>query len=215
MPKPRSSSSSTKKPAPAKRSAGKSAAGKTGAQKAAKPRARRKAPRANTRAGLKKLAIEAANAAGQAEAKGAGRKKRGPKQEAAPPAPPPESPALKSAQLAADAALDKKAEDVRVVDLRGRASYADFLVVCSGQSDRQLDAIAESIEKALKDSGQRMIGSEGRQGGRWLLLDFEDVVVHVFHQEERPHYDLEGLWADAPQRAVAAGPERATQPQPG
>jgi ribosome-associated protein len=213
MPKERSSSPSKKKAAPAKahaKSPAKSPSKKAGG---AKPRARRKAPRANTRAGLKKLAIEAANAAGQETAKGASRKKRSPKQEAAPlPPPPAESPALKAAQLAADAALDKKAEDVRLVDLRSRSSYADFLVVCSGQSDRQLDAIAESVEKALKDSGERMIGSEGRQGGRWLLLDFGDVVVHVFHQEERPHYDLEGLWADAPQRAIAAGPARETQP---
>jgi ribosome-associated protein len=191
---------STPKKSPKKSSkspGAKPAAGKPPAAK--RPRARSKPPRTNTRAGQKKLAIEAANAAGLPPRKG--------KRAAAPPpppAPPPESPALKAAQLAADAALDKKAEDVKVVDLRGRASYADFLVVCSGQSDRQLSAIAESVEKAMKDAGHRPIGNEGRQGGRWLLLDFADVVVHVFHQEERPHYDLEGLWADAPQRAVAA-----------
>jgi ribosome-associated protein len=113
-----------------------------------------------------------------------------------------EGSAPRMARLAADAALDKKAEDVRLIDLRGLGSYADFLVVCSGSSDRQLTAIADSAEKALKDAGQRPVGSEGYSGGRWVLLDFGDVVIHVFHQEERASYDLEGLWADAPQTVI-------------
>ena len=111
--------------------------------------------------------------------------------------------APKMARLAAEAALDKNAEDVRLVDLREHGAYADFLVVCSGSSDRQISAIADSVEKALKDAGQKPVGSEGHAGGRWVLLDFGDVVIHVFHQEERPVYDLEGLWADAPQTKVA------------
>ena len=114
----------------------------------------------------------------------------------------PGSSAEKMARLAAEAALDKKADEVRLIDLRGLGSYADFLVVCSGSSDRQLGAIGDGVEKALKDAGQRPVGSEGQGGGRWLLLDFGDVVIHVFHQEERGHYDLEGLWADAPQSRI-------------
>ena len=103
-----------------------------------------------------------------------------------------------AARKAAEAALDRKAEDVALVDLRGRASYADFLVICSGTNERQLEAVAEAVELSLRDQGQRLIGSEGARGGKWVLLDFGDVVVHVFHQEERAYYDLEGLWSDAP-----------------
>ncbi len=109
---------------------------------------------------------------------------------------------LKSARLAARAALEKKAEDVVVVDLRELSSYTDFLVICSGASDRQLEAVAEGVEATMKEAGQRTIGSEGTRGGKWVLLDFGDVVLHVFHQNEREYYDLEGLWADAPRVTV-------------
>jgi ribosome-associated protein len=108
----------------------------------------------------------------------------------------------RTAVAAARAALEKKAEEVAVLDLRGVSGYADFLVICSGQSDRQLEAIADSIEQELKAQGRRAFGSEGQRGGRWVLLDFGDVVVHVFYREERAHYDLEGLWADAPRVAI-------------
>ncbi len=104
----------------------------------------------------------------------------------------------RTAVAAARAALEKKAEEVVVLDLRGVSGYTDFLVIGSGSSDRQLEAIADSVEKELKTQGHRLVGSEGQRGGRWVLLDFGDVVVHVFHQDERGHYDLEGLWADAP-----------------
>jgi ribosome-associated protein len=108
----------------------------------------------------------------------------------------------RTAVAAARAALEKKAEDVVVLDLRGVSGYTDFLVIGSGGSDRQLEAIAESVEKELTTNGHRVIGSEGQRGGRWVLLDFGDVVMHVFHGEERAHYDLEGLWADAPRIEV-------------
>lgn len=108
----------------------------------------------------------------------------------------------RTAVAAARAALEKKADEVVVLDLRGVSGYTDFLVIGSGNSDRQLEAIAESVEKELTTHGHRVIGSEGQRGGRWVLLDFGDVVVHVFHAEERAHYDLEGLWADAPRLEV-------------
>ena len=104
----------------------------------------------------------------------------------------------RTAVAAARAALEKKAESVVILDLRGISGYADFLVIGSGSSDRQLEAIADSVDKELSAQGHRVIGSEGQRGGRWVLLDFGDVVVHVFHQDERAYYDLEGLWADAP-----------------
>jgi ribosome-associated protein len=102
-----------------------------------------------------------------------------------------------TARKAAQAALEKKAENLVLVDLREKATYADFLVICSGTNERQLEAVADAVEKSLREVGQRLIGSEGARGGRWVLLDFGDVVVHVFHQEERAYYDLEGLWSDA------------------
>jgi ribosome-associated protein len=110
--------------------------------------------------------------------------------------------AQRTAVAAARAALEKKAEEVVVLDLRGVSGYTDYLVIGSGTSDRQLEAIADGIEKELKSIGHRLVGSEGQRGGRWVLLDFGDVVVHVFHQEDRAHYDLEGLWADAPRVEV-------------
>jgi len=122
--------------------------------------------------------------------------------------------AAKIAEQGAQAALEKKGEDVRIIDLRGRGSYADFLLVVSGQSDRQLDAIAGEIEKTLKGLGQKVVGSEGHSGGRWILIDFGDLVVHVFHVEERGHYDLEGLWADAPQKRVHPAPPPPAHPAP-
>jgi ribosome-associated protein len=112
--------------------------------------------------------------------------------------------AERAAVTAARAALEKKAEEVVVLDLRGVSGYTDFLVISSGQSDRQLEAIADSVEQELRTQGHRVIGSEGARGGRWVLLDFGDVVVHVFHRDERGHYDLEGLWADAPR--IEVGP---------
>jgi ribosome-associated protein len=110
--------------------------------------------------------------------------------------------AQRTAVAAARAALEKKAEDVLVLDLRGLSGYTDYLVIGSGTSDRQLEAIAEGVEKELKAMGHKLVGSEGQRGGRWVLLDFGDVVVHVFHQDDRAHYDLEGLWADAPRVQV-------------
>ena len=103
-----------------------------------------------------------------------------------------------TARKAGAAALDRKADDVVLIDLRKQSSYADFLVVCSGNNERQLEAIAEGVEKSLRESGETPIGTEGARGGRWVLLDFGDVVVHVFGEDERGYYDLEGLWSDAP-----------------
>ena len=103
-----------------------------------------------------------------------------------------------AARQAAHAAQEKKATEVVLIDLRKHSSYADFLVVCSGTNERQLEAIADAVDKSLRESGNTSIGTEGARGGRWVLLDFGDVVVHVFSEDERTYYDLEGLWSDAP-----------------
>lgn len=110
------------------------------------------------------------------------------------------------ALLAAEAALDKKALGVQIVDVTGRVDYADFLVLMSGQSDRHVAAIARGVEEHLLRAGHRAISVEGLPAAQWVLLDFFDVVVHVFHQESRTLYDLDGLWMDAQRVAV---PERA------
>ena len=117
----------------------------------------------------------------------------------------------KTAIFAAQSAMEKKAEDVVVIDLRELSSYADFLVICSGTNERQLEAVSESVSVALKAAGHTPVGSEGTRGGKWALLDFGDVVIHVFHQDERGYYDLEGLWADAPRVQVEAPPPQAPQ----
>lgn len=110
--------------------------------------------------------------------------------------------ALAAAKIAADAALDKKAEDVVILDVAGLNSYADCFVVASGTSDRQVSAIATSIEEKMKKEGHLLIGVEGTGLGHWILLDYGDVVIHVFYDEVRAHYDVEGLWADAKRIAV-------------
>ena len=122
---------------------------------------------------------------------------------------------FRTAELAGRAALDKKGDDVVLLDLRGVSGYADFLVVVSGTNERQLDAIADGVQMSLKEQGHRLVGHEGAKGAKWVLLDFGDVVVHVFHEDERQHYDLEGLWADAPRTRIKDAPQpSATETHP-
>lgn len=109
---------------------------------------------------------------------------------------------LEAAKCAALAALDKKAEDVVILDVRGLTGYADYFVIASGTSDRQVSAIADGIEDNMKKAGHRAIGIEGYNRGHWVLMDYADLVVHVFYEEARAFYDIEGLWADAPRVPV-------------
>lgn len=114
------------------------------------------------------------------------------------PLPPAEKdPSFATAMAAAQAALAKKAEGVLILDVRGLTTYADFFVIASGASDRQVEAIADSIDDELKRRGVRPLGVEGYGQGHWVLLDFGDIVCHVFYEEARGFYDIEGLWADA------------------
>ncbi|MEB2312917.1 MAG: ribosome silencing factor [Sorangiineae bacterium] len=98
---------------------------------------------------------------------------------------------------AARAGLDKKAGGVEIIDVTGKVDYADYLVVMTGQSDRHVAAIADSVEAELAKSGTRAISTEGLPVAEWVLIDFVDVVVHVFVEELRSLYDLDGLWMDA------------------
>lgn len=98
---------------------------------------------------------------------------------------------------AAEAALEKKAENPVVLELEGLTIVADYFVICSGESTTQVRAISEHIEEELRKAGVRPIGIEGRNYSHWVLLDYGDVIIHVFEKETRTFYDLEKLWMDA------------------
>ncbi len=102
------------------------------------------------------------------------------------------------ARLAAGAALDKKALDPLALDLRGMSSVSEYFVILTGTSDRHVQAVAENIMEAFKSIGVKMLGEEGLREGRWVLLDYGEIVVHVFLEPVREYYDIERLWIDAP-----------------
>ena len=107
---------------------------------------------------------------------------------------------LKSRDLAiqaAKAALEKKALDVTVLDLSGLTVIADYFVICSGESTTQVKAIAEFIEQEFANERLRPLGVEGAAYSHWILLDYGDVIIHVFERETRAYYNLEKLWMDA------------------
>jgi ribosome-associated protein len=106
--------------------------------------------------------------------------------------------AIEKARLAAEAGLERKARDAVVLNVSEVVSFADAFVFLTGSSDRQVRAIADSITQALKQRGEKPLGVEGLDDGRWVLIDLNDVIVHVFQAEVREHYDLERLWSDAP-----------------
>jgi ribosome-associated protein len=111
-------------------------------------------------------------------------------------------------RVAAHAALDKKAIDVAVLDLQGLSTIADFFLVCSARSTTQAETIAEAVRGALRAEGVRPRHNEGSAESGWLLLDYGDVVVHVFLEETRGFYALERLWGDAPLVSVEGGRAR-------
>lgn len=101
-------------------------------------------------------------------------------------------------------ASDSKAEDIVVIDVTGRVSYADHIIVCTGQHPRHTVAIADHIASALKQRfGVLPKGIEGKDSGRWVLVDYGDFVIHVFEQNQRGYYDIDSLWGDAPRLPLA------------
>jgi ribosome-associated protein len=106
--------------------------------------------------------------------------------------------ALEAAKSALEAALDRKAIEPMLLDVAAMCSYTEYILLVSGRSDRQVDAIADAVSQAVKATGRRTVGVEGVKSGQWALLDFGDLVVHVFLHSTRTHYDLESLWVDAP-----------------
>ena len=95
-------------------------------------------------------------------------------------------------------ALEKKAYDLVLMEVRGITSIADYFIICSGRSDRQVQSIAQGIGENLGAMGTRPLAVEGMSRGQWVLMDFADVIVHIFYQPVREFYDLEGLWGHAP-----------------
>lgn len=108
------------------------------------------------------------------------------------------------AAACARVALDTKAEDLVVLDVRGLASFTDYFIIMSGRSVRHVQGLAEAMERALSAKRVDSKHCEGLQDGQWVLLDFGDVVAHVFYYESRRFYDLEGLWHNAPHLDVDA-----------
>ena len=106
--------------------------------------------------------------------------------------------ALELVRIAAQAASDKLAEDVIAFDVSDQLVITDAFVLCSATNDRQVKAIVEEIEDRLRDIGAKPVRREGERDGRWVLLDYADIVVHVQHTEERAFYALERLWKDCP-----------------
>ncbi len=130
----------------------------------------------------------------------------GPRKRSIPPGAAPSDEARRRAIAIAAAGLDKKAIGVEVLDVTGRVDYADFLVIMTGTSDRHVHAIAMGIEEELKRIKVHALSVEGLQTASWVLMDFDDVVVHVFQEETRRLYDIEGLWMDASRVAVEGAP---------
>lgn len=104
----------------------------------------------------------------------------------------------------ADLALDKKAYDIKILDLRELSTICDYFVICSADADVQVKAIADHIMDELKKTDVRVWHKEGYASLRWVLLDYVDVVVHIFHRDIREFYGLEELWGDAPTEEIAA-----------
>jgi ribosome silencing factor RsfS/YbeB/iojap len=120
--------------------------------------------------------------------------------------------AVELTERAALSALGRKAEELVILDVRDLVSYAQFFIICHGNSTRQVAAIAEAIRADVRDDlGELPLGLEGLQAGRWVLVDYGDVVVHIFDEHQRTFYDLEGLWVDAPHLPL---PEEPVLPRP-
>jgi ribosome-associated protein len=114
--------------------------------------------------------------------------------------------AVELAQLAAQAAADKLANDIVLLDVSEQLVITDIFLLASAPNDRQVKAIVDGIEEALLAKGAKPVRREGTREGRWVLLDYVDVVVHVQHSEEREYYSLERLWRDCPSLDLSVAP---------
>ena len=119
-------------------------------------------------------------------------------------------PAPERLREAVAAALEKKAEGMEVLDLRGFSGITDYFVICHGATSRQVEAIVDEVDRRLGKGGFHPAHVEGRRDAGWVLMDYLDFVVHVFTGDRRSFYALERLWADAPRLAVLAAPKRSS-----
>jgi ribosome-associated protein len=106
--------------------------------------------------------------------------------------------AIDLALIAADAAAEKLGSDIVLIDVSDRLALTDVFVIVTGSNERQVEAIVDSVEEMLRAVGVKPLRREGRREGRWVLLDYSEIVVHIQHAEERIFYDLERLWRDCP-----------------
>ena len=111
---------------------------------------------------------------------------------------------MDSLRIAAQAAADKKAFQIVGFEVSELTSYTDSILICSGASDRQVAAIVNAIQRQLKEAGRRPIHVEGERRADWVLLDYGEFVIHVFTEERRTYYGLDGLWGDAPKLDLVA-----------
>ncbi|MDL2225275.1 ribosome silencing factor [Eubacteriales bacterium OttesenSCG-928-M02] len=100
------------------------------------------------------------------------------------------------ANLAAAALYDRRAEDIQIIHISDRSIIADYLVIASGNTDIMVRALAEEVQARMEEAGFRHIRMEGYREGRWAVIDYGDILVHIFHKEEREFYNLERLWSD-------------------
>ncbi|MCD5323644.1 MULTISPECIES: ribosome silencing factor [Pontibacillus] len=101
-------------------------------------------------------------------------------------------------KIAAQACEDKRAEDIIAMDMQNVSLIADYFIICHGTNERQVQAIARGIKEAAEEQGMIVKRMEGFEESRWILVDLDDVVCHIFHKDERNYYNLERLWGDAP-----------------
>ncbi len=117
----------------------------------------------------------------------------------------------KKVLLCVNAALGKKAKDIIILNMRKVSSFADYSVICSGNSDRQVQSIAQAVEENMKKNGFLPLGIEGEKTARWILMDYADIIVHVFYEPIRDFYDIERLWSDAPKMEIDNDAEKITR----
>jgi len=113
--------------------------------------------------------------------------------------------------LCVNAALEKKAKNIIILNMQKVTSFADYSIVCSGNSDRQVQSIAQAIEENMKKNGFLPLGIEGERTAQWILMDYADIIVHVFYEPVRDLYDMERLWSDAPRMEIDNDAERITR----
>jgi ribosome-associated protein len=106
------------------------------------------------------------------------------------------------AMAAAEAMLAKKAENIVLLDMRKLVSFTDYFIIAHGNADLHVKAIADNVEDSLYEYGEKPLNREGYEQRKWILLDYVDVIVHIFDKESRDFYDLEYLWADAPRQVI-------------